>query len=123
MQDHFQQVPSFFVTQGWGSGAWTEPPTDDPVVKALNRRAFLSDATTFKLFVDGAAVAQRRDFVVDPDLGFIKRFLSEFPDGLTGLPDITGKWYSDSSEFGGTFGVPLLLFQCDLTADFVWAGA
>lgn len=119
-EGEFSAGSPFFVRHGWGFGAWTEPPTDDPMVEALNRRASMSDATTFQLFVDGEAVFQTPDFQATSDFDqFLKLFLSEFPDGLTGSHVLTGKWYSDESFVGGTFGVPLLLLQCDLAADFV----
>ncbi len=110
----------FFVSSGWGFAPWTPALTTD-------KRGFMSESTTFTLLIDGQLQKQSRVYQYykgpDPLFGIpdlmAKLFNTENDNGLTGSHLFTGQYYLDASLFGGEFGVPLLVGECNTTVNFI----
>lgn len=110
----------FFVSSGWAFAPWMEALEGE-------RRAFMSEATTFAFLVDGQVQMQSRvyQYFLGPDPLFgvpdlmAKLFNTEYDNGLTGSHVFTGQFYLDASLIGaGEFGEPFLFLQCDTTVNF-----
>ena len=104
----------FFVSHGWGIPDWT-------ALAGIGQNAVASEATTFMFLIDGQLQMQSRvyqyNFLGIPDL-MVKLFNTEYHDGLTGSHLFTGQFYLDASLFGGNFGDPSLVFECNLKVNF-----
>ena len=109
----------FFVSSGWGAAPWTEMPTSE-------KQGFMSETTRFTFLIDGQLQTQSRVYQYykgpDPIFGIpdfmAKLYNTEYHDGLTGSHLFTGQFYLDASLFGGSFGEPLLAFECSTTVNF-----
>ena len=104
----------FFVSHGWGLLPWVG-------VSGMEKAALASEATTFKFLIDGQLQTQSRvyqyNYLGIPDL-MVKLYNTEYHNGLTGSHLFTGQFYLDASLFGGSFGEPLLAFECSTTVNF-----
>ncbi len=117
----------FFVHHGWVSftGDWpfSVALPDWDQVPPEGKRAFMSRATTFELWIDDelqrstlhAPVAYSPTF--DTVLKH-KIFVVEDHDGLQGQHSFVGRWYLDASFFGGELGERVSALECDITVDF-----
>ncbi len=84
----------------------------------------MSRATAFELWIDG----ERQKSSMRAPIGWnslygmvgkTKLFVTEDHDGLpAGTYHFVGKWYLDASFFGGEFGEPVSLLECDMTVNF-----
>ncbi len=109
----------FFVSSGWAISQWTE-------LAGPGQAAFASEATTFKFLIDGQLQKQSRVYQYylgpDPLLGIpdlmAKLYNTENDNGLTGSHLFTGRYYVDASLFGGKFGDPVLVGECNTTVNF-----
>jgi len=104
----------FFVSHGWGFFIGNSAlPEEMP--------ALMGEATTFALLIDGQIQSQSRVYQPNyfgvPDL-MAKLLNTEYHNGLTGSHLFTGQFYLDASLFGGSFGDPLLIFECNTTVNF-----
>ena len=115
----FPANTAFWVRQALLDFPWSQESKD-------NKSAFKDDTTRFDLWVDGSLTKSKRDpayfrdaapplFI--PDL-YVKSFLTNFPDGMTGTHELTGRWYLDGSFMGGTRGEAVLGLECVFHATF-----
>ncbi len=101
-------------------------PSTWPDVPHEGKRAFMSKATAFKLWIDGEL--QKSSMLVPIDYWSVvdmvlkmKLFIIEHHDGLpAGTYEFVGKWLLDASFFGGEFGTswPDPAIECASTVTF-----
>ena len=114
----FPADTGFFVAHGWNFAPWED-------TSAADKHAAASRATVFELSIDG--VIQRADLHAAMIPGtpdgqvFVKLWVTEYHEGLSGTHLFVGRWYIDASisSIGGQFGVPVLDQECSLTVHFV----
>ncbi len=114
---NFPASTGFFVAHGWSQLAWNNTTW-------LEKRAFVSPASTFAVSIDGVLqpAVMHTALVPTPDgQFFLKFFVSENGQGLTGVHVFVGRWYYDASDpsIGGAFGQAVLMRTCTVTVHFV----
>lgn len=107
----FRIVEGSFVASSWQD------------VSPEGKRAFMSKATTFELWIDDELQksSMRAPIGWNSAFGMVgknKLFVIEDHDGLRGTHSFVGLWFVDASFFGGEFGVPEQIIECDITVNF-----
>ncbi len=82
--------------------------------------AFLGSNTNFELYVDGVEQRALPDFYGSQGGDFfVKLFVFNFADGMTGTHVFVGWWFEDAGLEGGTYGTELFVLGCALSVQFV----
>ncbi len=117
----------FFVAHGLFSFRILEDgsfvPSSWQDVSPEGKRAFMSKATTFELWIDDELQksSMRAPIGWSSLYGMVgknKVFVIEDHDGLRGTHNFVGRWFLDASFIGGEFGEPWLFFECPMTVEF-----
>lgn len=78
--------------------------------------AFLGPNTFFEVFLDGVQQMSVRDDSVSNSF-YIKLFLTNYANGMTGTHTFLGQWYEDGTLLGQAPG-PVFALACALTVSF-----
>ena len=78
--------------------------------------AFLGPNTFFEVYLDGVQQLSVRDDSVSNGF-YIKLFLTNYANGMTGTHTFLGQWYEDGTFLGQAPG-PVFALACALTVSF-----
>jgi hypothetical protein len=108
---NFPANTPFHVRHGWVSSGFTSQNRTD-------QAAFMGAQTTFELYVDGVQTHGLHDYT-NTNGDFLKLFISNFPNGMTGTHVFVGWWFIDAHLNGdGPYGGQDLAVACALRVHF-----
>jgi hypothetical protein len=109
---YFPANTPFHTRHGW--------VTDFPSLNGTDKGAFMGQITRFELYVDGKETSPLNDWSMQSDgRTFLKLFISNSNNGMTGTHVFVGWWFIDAGLNGdGPYGTQDFVLGCALRVHF-----